>query len=129
MKKPYADEFDGSLEHQFWGESSVRVAYVRKQTKNEYQTLNLARVGRYTVPVTIPVNVQAFGQATPTYPLRVQSIGSGSDNISAQNKSGSGTYYRLTVAAGAGDKTVKIVDASGNNASFVGEHIYVLRVQ
>ena len=76
-----------------------------------------------------PVAQAVFGQATPTYPLRVQSIGSGSDNISAQNKSGSGNYYRLTVAAGAADKTVKVVDASGNNASFVGEHIYVLRVQ
>jgi len=66
MKKPYADEFSGSLEHQFWGESSVRIAYVRKQTKNEYQTLNVARVGRYTVPVTVNVNVQPYGQATPT---------------------------------------------------------------
>ena len=66
MKKPYADEFDGSIEHQFWGQSSVRVAYVRKQTNNEYQTLNIARVGRYTVPVTVNVNLQGFGQATPT---------------------------------------------------------------
>ena len=31
MKKPYADEYDLSIERQFWGESSVRVAYVRKQ--------------------------------------------------------------------------------------------------
>ncbi len=32
MKKPYADEYDLSIERQFWGESSVRVAYVRKNT-------------------------------------------------------------------------------------------------
>ena len=54
------------MERQFWGESSVRVAYVRKQTSNEYQTLNIARVGRYTVPVTVPVTVQTFGQAATT---------------------------------------------------------------
>ena len=76
-----------------------------------------------------PVAKSVLGQSTATYPLRVQSIGSGSDNISAQNKSGSGNFYRLTVAAGAGAKTVKIQDASGNNASFAGEHVYVLRVQ
>jgi Carboxypeptidase regulatory-like domain len=66
MKKPYADEFDGSVEHQFWGESSIRVAYVRKQTSNEYATLNLARLNRYTVPVNVNVAVQPFGQATAT---------------------------------------------------------------
>ncbi|HEX7136857.1 MAG TPA: carboxypeptidase regulatory-like domain-containing protein, partial [Vicinamibacterales bacterium] len=66
MKKPYADEYDVSVEHQFWRESSIRVAYVRKQTANEYATLNLARVGRYTVPVVVPVNVQSYGQATGT---------------------------------------------------------------
>ena len=70
-----------------------------------------------------------LNQSTPTYPLRVQSIGSGTDNISAQNKSGSGTFYRLTVSSGAGAKNVKIVDAQGNNASYLGEHVYVLRVQ
>ena len=76
-----------------------------------------------------PVARSVLSQSTATYPLRVQSIGTGSDNITAQNKSGSGNFYRLTVAAGAGAKTVKIQDASGNNASFAGEHVYVLRVQ
>jgi hypothetical protein len=63
-----------------------------------------------------------------TYPLRVQSLASGS-NISGTNLSGTGTYYRLTVAAGDGARNVKILDASGNVAGFAGEHIYVLRVQ
>jgi hypothetical protein len=75
-----------------------------------------------------PVAKSTLGQQTATYPLRVQSIGSGSDNISAQNKSGSGTFYRLTVAAGAGAKTVQVLDPQGNNAAFAGEHVYVLRV-
>ncbi|HEV7388177.1 MAG TPA: hypothetical protein VGN73_06185 [Gemmatimonadaceae bacterium] len=77
-----------------------------------------------------PVAKAVLGQASATYPLRIQSIGSGSDNISATNRSGTGTYYRFTVAAGAGAKNVKILDSSGaNNASFSGEHIYVLRIQ
>jgi hypothetical protein len=63
-----------------------------------------------------------------SYPLTVLSIGSGTDNISSTNRSGTGTYYRLSVAAGAGAKNVKILDASGNPASFPGEHIYVLRI-
>ncbi|MDP9278577.1 MAG: hypothetical protein M3P00_04090, partial [Gemmatimonadota bacterium] len=63
------------------------------------------------------------------YPLTVTPVGSGSDNFSATNRSGTGTYYRLTVAAGAGAKNVKVLDSSGNPASFTGEHVYVLRIQ
>jgi len=63
------------------------------------------------------------------YPLAVTPVGSGSDNFSATNRSGTGTYYRLTVAGGAGAKNVKVLDSSGNPASFTGEHVYVLRVQ
>jgi hypothetical protein len=63
------------------------------------------------------------------YPLQVTPIGSGSNNISTMVKSGSGVYFRLTVAANAGAKTVKVLDPSGSNASFVGAHVYVLRVQ
>jgi hypothetical protein len=33
LKTPHTDEISGSLEHQFWGESSVRFTYVRK---NQY---------------------------------------------------------------------------------------------
>jgi hypothetical protein len=32
-KTPYTDEFSGTIEHQFWGESSVRGTYVRKMQK------------------------------------------------------------------------------------------------
>jgi hypothetical protein len=77
-----------------------------------------------------PVAKAVLSQSVATYPLRIQSIGSGSDNISAKNLSGTGSYFRLTVAAGAGAKNVKILDASGTTtARFTGEHIYVLRVQ
>jgi hypothetical protein len=59
----------------------------------------------------------------------VQAIGSGSDNLAATNRSGSGTYYRLNVPANSGAKNVKVLDSSGIVASFAGEHVYVLRVQ
>jgi hypothetical protein len=90
--------------------------------KYQYRSYNF----RSVMP---PVAKSVLNQATQSYPLRVQSIGSGSDNLSGTNKSGTGTYYRLTVPAGSGAKNVKILDAAGNNASFAGEHIYVLRVQ
>jgi hypothetical protein len=63
------------------------------------------------------------------YPLRVESVGTGSATLSGTNRTGSGTFYRLTVAANAGPKNVKVTDASGAVVSFPGAHIYVLRVQ
>jgi hypothetical protein len=76
-----------------------------------------------------PVAKSLLGYSGPaTYPLAVTLIGSGSDNVSATNRSGTGTYYRLTTD-GSGAKNVKILDTAGNVANFPGEHIYVLRVQ
>ena len=63
------------------------------------------------------------------YPLEVTAVGSGSDNISAMIKSGSGDYFRLNVAANAGPKNVKILDPSGGDVTYPGAHVYVLRVQ
>src|SRR5262249_16338590 len=45
---------------QFWGESSVRVVYVRKMTRNEFATINLAREGQFIVPRTVTINLQSF---------------------------------------------------------------------
>lgn len=89
--------------------------------KYQYRSYNF----RSVMP---PVAKAVLGTQTASYPLAVKAIGSGSDNIASTNRSGTGTYYRLTVTPGAGAKNVKILDASGNNASFPGEHIYVLRV-
>jgi hypothetical protein len=63
------------------------------------------------------------------YPLQVTPVGSGSNNISTMVKSGSGVYFRLTVAANAGAKNVKVLDPSGSAVSFTGAHVYVLRIQ
>jgi len=76
-----------------------------------------------------PVAKAVLNQFTASYPLLVPLIGSGSDNIPSTNLSGSGTYYRLNVAAGAAAKNVKVLDTSGATASFAGERVYVLRVQ
>src|SRR4029077_20347024 len=42
------------------GESSVRVAYVRKNTNNEVSTIDLSRVGHFTVPVTRTIPLQEY---------------------------------------------------------------------
>jgi hypothetical protein len=89
--------------------------------KYQYRSYNF----RSVMP---PVARSVLNQQTASYPLVVQSIGSGSDNLPSTNMSGTGTYYRLSVTGGAGAKNVKILDTSGNPASFPGEHIYVLRI-
>jgi hypothetical protein len=90
--------------------------------KYQYKSYNF----RSALP---PVAKVVLSQSVATYPLRVQSIGTGSDNISAKNLSGTGSYFRLTVAAGAGAKNVKVLDAGGAAAKFNGERVFVLRVQ
>jgi Carboxypeptidase regulatory-like domain/TonB dependent receptor len=61
FKTPYADEISSAVEHQFWGESSFRVAYVRKMVRNAIGVTNAARTGQFTVPTPVTVGVQDFG--------------------------------------------------------------------
>ena len=42
MQIAYTDEIDLSVERQFWGESSVRAAYVRKMKRNQFADLQRA---------------------------------------------------------------------------------------
>jgi hypothetical protein len=60
LKTPYTDEVSVSYERQFWGESSIRAAYVRKMTRDDFATYNVAREGQFTVPTTITLNEQDF---------------------------------------------------------------------
>jgi outer membrane receptor protein involved in Fe transport len=53
LKQPYGDEISGSVEHQFWGETSVRAVYVHKTSKNVFGVVNVARLNAITVPVTV----------------------------------------------------------------------------
>jgi hypothetical protein len=49
-----------AFERQFWGESSARLAYVRKMVRNEFATFNALREGQFTVPRTVPVPLRGF---------------------------------------------------------------------
>lgn len=62
FRSPYADEFSSAVEHQFWGESSVRVAYVRKMARDTAGVYNQAREGQFTLPTTVQVTLQEFGK-------------------------------------------------------------------
>lgn len=64
FKPPYADEISAALERQFWGQSSLRVAYVRKMPRNEAGITNVARLGQFTVPRSVTVPLQEFGAGT-----------------------------------------------------------------
>jgi hypothetical protein len=73
-------------------------------------------------------SIMPFFSANGQYPLMVEPIGTGA-TLPGTNRTGSGTYYRLTVAANAGPKNVKVTDASGAVVNFPGAHVYVLRAQ
>jgi hypothetical protein len=60
LKTPYADEISFSFERQFWGESSFRTAYVRKQVRDEFTTFNVLREGQFTVQRQIPITLRSF---------------------------------------------------------------------
>ncbi len=53
MKQPYGEEVSGTIEHQFWGESSARFSYVRKMLKNTFGVVNTARIGTITERVSV----------------------------------------------------------------------------
>jgi len=54
LKQPYGDEVSGSIEHQFWGETSARAVFVHKMARNIFGVVNVARLGSVNVPVTAP---------------------------------------------------------------------------
>jgi hypothetical protein len=60
------------------------------------------------------------------YPLQVTTLTAGA-SIGTTSRSGSGTYYRVSLAANS-PRTVLVVDPSGSNVSFPGAHFYVLRI-
>ena len=66
LKNSYTDEFDLSYDRQLWGESAFRVAYVRKMEKNLYTTINVARIGQYTVPVTLTRPITNYSATAPS---------------------------------------------------------------
>jgi len=115
MKKPYADEYDASVEHQFWGESSFRVAYVRKNTYNEYTTVDSARVGNYTVPTQVTVPVRDFvNGVTGSQTLNLMDLAPGtqSGNVITNVPDGEYKYDTLQFAFNKRFRTGLFVQAS-----------------
>jgi hypothetical protein len=64
VRVPFTDEVDLSYQRQFWGESSARVAYVRKMVRDAYGTFNLAREGQFTVPFGTTVTLSSVDGTT-----------------------------------------------------------------
>lgn len=70
LKTPHTDEFDLSYQHQFWGQSAARIAWVRKQSRDAIGTFNASWIGQFTQPVTRTVNLQSVTEGitgTQTY--------------------------------------------------------------
>jgi hypothetical protein len=60
LRVPHTDEVDASYSRQFWHESSIRAAYVRKMVRDIYANFNIARDGQFIVPTAIPVVIRSF---------------------------------------------------------------------
>jgi hypothetical protein len=60
IQTPYTDEISASFERQFWGQASVRVAYVRKMSRKQYNTRNVLLNGQFTVPYAATVNLVEY---------------------------------------------------------------------
>ncbi|HJR58456.1 MAG TPA: TonB-dependent receptor [Vicinamibacterales bacterium] len=95
LKTPYTDEFNVSYERQFWGESSLRAAYVRKQVRDEFATRVPARDGQYTIPVQRTVDISGFDTGITgqqTFTLHHIPAGLSTQNIVATIPDGEGSY-------------------------------------
>jgi len=123
LRTPYTDEFNASYQRQFWGQSSVRVAWVRKQTRRQIGTLNEAWIGQFTVPVSRTATLQTFGQAsTATAMFQVYDIPSSLRgvvrnvirNLPASVDGGAATYDTLELAANKRFASGLFVDASAD---------------
>jgi hypothetical protein len=94
MKTPYTDEFNVSYDRQFWGESSFRAAYVRKQVRDEFATRVPARDGQYTIPVQVTVDIRGFDTGITgqqTYTLYGIPAGLSTQNLVATIPDGGGS--------------------------------------
>ena len=79
-RTPYTEEFSGSVEHQFWGESSVRATYVRKHSNGfipfYYNPYVPAWDGKLTVPTRqVSSDGQVFNLVDVPASLASQSSG------------------------------------------------------
>ena len=61
LRTPFVEEFSGSVEHQFWGESSIRVTLVRKNSRDYAPYYFSAYVPAWVGQLTVPTRVTVTG--------------------------------------------------------------------
>jgi carboxypeptidase family protein len=66
LKVPHTDEVDLSYQRQFWRESSLRAAYVRKMVRDIYANFNIARDGQFNVPFATTVTLRSVDASAGT---------------------------------------------------------------
>jgi len=96
-KTPYTDEVSVTVEHQFWGESSVRGTYVRKMQKEFMPFYFNPIVAAWVGNVNVPTTVTYLGQ---TYNLMdvPASLANNTDTPYTNYADGNFTYDTIEVA-------------------------------
>ncbi len=64
LKTPHTDEISGTIEHQFWGESSVRGTFVRKMQRDFLPFYTATFVPAWFGQLNVPVTVTAGNNET-----------------------------------------------------------------
>jgi len=97
IKTPYTDEVSVTMEHQFWGESSIRGTYVRKMQKEFVPFYFNPIVGAWQGQQTVPVTATYLGQ---TYQLLdvPNSLANTTDTPYTNIADGNFTYDTVEVA-------------------------------
>ena len=69
MPNAYTDELDLSVERQFWGQSSLRVGYIRKMPRKQYGAVNELWNGQFTNPYSTTLTLEQYNAANPSSPI------------------------------------------------------------
>jgi hypothetical protein len=96
LRTPFVEEFSTSLEHQFWGESSLRVTLVRKNSRDfvpyYYSPYIPAWVGQLTVPTAVTVTGPS-GQSETYHVFDIPASLTGQSNALFDNIPDSDFHY------------------------------------
>lgn len=69
MPNAYTDEIDLSVERQLWGQSSLRVGYIRKMPRKQYGPINVLWNGQFTNPYSTTLTLEQYNAANPKAPI------------------------------------------------------------
>jgi hypothetical protein len=96
LRTPFVEELSTSLEHQFWGESSLRLTLVRKNSRDfvpyYYSPYIPAWVGQLTVPTSVSV-IAPSGQAETYHVFDIPASLTGQSNALFDNIPASDFHY------------------------------------